>query len=71
MMAGCNKDGKIVTYEYSEGDLKLTLTKEYIIVDSCVGFNGFSQAHWIYNKTISRSDTVECKELMTRILERR
>ena len=67
MMAGC-KDGRRVNYEYSKGDLKLTLTRDYIIIDSCIGFNGFDQAFWKYNKTISRSDSVACRELLERLL---
>ena len=69
---GCKnkKDGRIVNYEYSKGDLKLTLTRDYIIIDSCTGFNGFAQASWTYNKTISRSDSVACRKLLERLLKK-
>ena len=70
IISGCKKDGRTVNYEYSEGDLKLTITRNYIIIDSCTGFNGFDQAFWIYNKTISRSDSVACRKLLERLLKK-
>lgn len=60
LLIGCTKEGRNVSYEYSEEDLKLTFTRDYIIIDSCTGFNGFGQAFWKYNKTISGSDTTAC-----------
>lgn len=63
--------GRDVNYETGKGDLKLTITKDYIIIDSCTFNNGFNQSVWEFSRTISRSDTVACKELMTRILERK
>ena len=67
MMAGC-KEGRTVNYEYSKGDLNLAFTRDYIIIDSCTGLNGFGKAFWKYNKTISRSDTTACRELLERLL---
>ena len=68
LLIGCAKEGRNVSYEYEEGDLKLTFTRDYIIIDSCTGFNGFGQAFWKYNKTISRSDTTACYELLEKLL---
>ena len=59
-----------ILYEYEEGDLKLTFTRDYIIIDSCAGFNGFGQSVWKYNKTISRSDTIACHELLEKLLKK-
>ena len=70
LLAGCSKDGRNVSYEYSEGDLKLTITRDYIIIDSCTGFNGFDQAFWEYDRTISKSDSVACHELLERLLKK-
>jgi hypothetical protein len=70
LLIGCTKEGRNVSYEYSEGDLKLTFTRDYIIIDSCTGFNGFNQAWWVYEKTISRSDSVACNELLERLLKK-
>ena len=68
LLIGCTKEGRNVSYEYSEGDLKLTFTRDYIIIDSCTGFNGFKRARWVYEKTISRSDSVACHELLEKLL---
>ena len=70
LLIGCTKEGRNVSYEYSEGDLKLTFTRDYIIIDSCTGFNGFNQVWWVYEKTISRSDSVACNELLERLLKK-
>ena len=70
LLFGCAKEGRNVSYEYEEGDLKLTLTRDYIIIDSCAGFNGFGQVVWKYNKTISRSDTTACHELLEKLLKK-
>lgn len=67
LLIGC-RDGRDVRYEYERGDLKLTFTRDYIIIDSCTGINGFNQAQWKYDKTISRSDTTACRELLERLL---
>jgi len=68
LLMGCIKDGRNVHYEYEEGDLKLTFTRDYIIIDSCTGFNGFDQARWEFEKTISRSDSTACHELLKKLL---
>lgn len=71
LLIGCSKDGRTVSYEYSKGDLKLTLTRDYIIVDSCIGINGFNQqALWKYSKTISRLDSIACHELLEKLLKK-
>lgn len=71
LVISCSGGGRNVNYEVKDGDLKLTITKDYIIIDSCTGTNGFDEPFWKFSRTISRSDTAACKELMTRILERR
>ena len=65
------RGGRDVNYRTEKGDLKLTITKDYIIIDSCSYNNGLNQSIWEFSRTISKSDTAACKELMTRILERR
>jgi hypothetical protein len=63
--------GRDVNYEVKDGDLILTITEDYIIIDSCIGNNVFNVPLWKFSRTISRSDTVACKELMTKILQKR
>jgi hypothetical protein len=63
--------GRDVNYEVKDGDLILTITEDYIIIDSCTGNNEFNQSIWEFSRTISRSDTAACKDLMTKILKRR
>lgn len=70
LLIGCAKEGKKVSYEYSRRDLKLTITRDYIIIDSCTGFSPFGVSLWEYNKTISRSDTIACRELLERLLKK-
>jgi len=70
LVISCN-GGRDVNYKTGKGDLKLTITKDYIIIDSCTFNNGFNQSIWEFRRTISRSDTTACKELMIRILERK
>ena len=67
MLVGCDT-GRNVNYKTGEGDIKLTITKEYIIVDSCTFNNGFGQSIWEFERTISRSDTTTCRELLERLL---
>ena len=69
LLIGCAKEGRNVSYEYENGNLKLTITKDYIIIDSCTGFSSFGVAYWEYNKTISRSDTTACRKLLERLLK--
>jgi hypothetical protein len=64
----CSAEGRRVKYEIDKGDMKLTITKDYIIVDSCSFINGFGQDVWEFNKTISKSDSTACRELLERLL---
>lgn len=68
IFTGC-KDGKTVNYEYSEGDIRLTITRDYIIIDSCTWFDGWGGAHWDDHKTIPRSDTIACQKLLDRLVK--
>jgi hypothetical protein len=68
LLFGCAKEGRSVKYEIDKGDMKLTITKDYIIVDSCSFINGFGQTVWEFNKTISKSDSTACHELLERLL---
>ena len=68
LFIGCSADGRRVKYEIDRGDMKLTITKDYIIVDSCSFINGFGQTVWEFNKTISKSDSTACRELLERLL---
>lgn len=68
LLIGCNEGGRNVNYKTGKGDIKLTITKEYIIVDTCAFNNGFDQSIWEFEKTISRSDTTACHELLEKLL---
>ena len=47
--------------------MKLTITRDYIIIDTA-NINNFGVAEWGFKKTISRSDSVACHELLERLL---
>lgn len=68
LLIGCSAEGRSVKYEIDEGDIKLTITKDYIIVDSCSFINGFGQTIWKFDKTISKSDSTACRELLEKLL---
>ena len=40
------KSGKNYRLPISEGDLRYTVTSEYIIVEECYACNGFGIPHW-------------------------
>ena len=48
--------------------MKLTITKDYIIIDTVSNINNFGVAEWGFKRTISRSDSVACHELLERLL---
>ncbi len=71
LLIGCSADGRSVKYEIDRGDMKLTITKDYIIVDSCSFINnGFGQPVWKFKKTISKSDSTACRELLEKLLKK-
>jgi len=69
ILFGCG--GKNVSYKLEEGDMKLTITKDYIIVDTVYDINNLGVAEWRFKGTISRSDTAAGKELMIKILQKK
>jgi len=66
LLFGCG--GKNVSYKLEEGDMKLTITRDYIIIDTVSNINNFGVAEWGFKRTISRSDSVACHELLERLL---
>ena len=69
VLIGCDT-GRDVNYKTGKGDIKLTITKEYIIVYYCTFNNGFGQSIWEFEKTISRSDSTACHELLEKLLKK-
>ena len=59
-----------MSYKLEEGDMKLTITKDYIIVDTVCEINNFSVAEWGFKGTISRSDSAACHELLDKLLKK-
>lgn len=66
LLIGCNYK-RDVSYIFKKGDIKLTITKDYIIVDT---FELDDVATWNFYKTINRSDSAACNELLEKILTR-
>ena len=50
--------------------MKLTITRDYIIIDTVSNINNFRVAEWGFKRTISRSDSVACHELLERLLKK-
>ena len=51
---------EIATVKLSQGDKRVTYTKDYIVIQECTGFNGFDEPFWkqieILNKR--QNDTI-------------
>ena len=51
---------EIATVKLSQGDKRVTYTKDYIVIEECTGLNGFNEPFWeqmeILNKT--QNDTI-------------
>jgi hypothetical protein len=51
---------EIATVKLSQGDKRVTYTKDYIVIEECTGFDGFNEPFWeqreILNKT--QNDTI-------------
>ena len=50
--------------------MKLTITRDYVIIDTVSNINDFGVAEWGFKGTISRSDSVACHELLERLLKK-
>ena len=50
--------------------MKLTITRDYIIIDTVSNINNFGVAEWGFKRTISRSDSVACNELLEGLLKK-
>ena len=68
LLFGCG--GRSVSYKLEEGDMKLTITKDYIIVDTVYDIDNFGVAEWEFRGTISRSDSLACHELLEKLLKK-
>ena len=68
LLIGCAQKGRDVFYNINKSDIKLTITENYIIIDTCAGLNGLDQIIWNFDKTISRSDSTACHELLEKLL---
>lgn len=70
LLLGCADRKRSVSYELEEGDIMLTFTKDYIIIDSLYWINNFGEPVWKFDKTVSRSDSAACNELLEKLLKR-
>ena len=68
LLIGCG--GRSVSYKLEEGDMKLTITKDYVIIDTVYDINNFGVAEWRFKGTISRSDSTACHELLEKLLKK-
>ena len=68
LLFGCG--GRSVSYKLEEGDIKLTITKDYIIIDTIYDINNFGVAEWGFKGTISRSDSAAFHELLEKLLKK-
>jgi hypothetical protein len=74
VMCGCvqsvgdTRTGKRMSVPIEKGATRLTITKDYIIVETCDGFNGFNQPFWRCDK-IMNNDSIHQEELISRLKE--
>jgi hypothetical protein len=57
LLLSCNK---IATVKLSQGDKRVTYTKNYIVIEECTGFNGFNEPSWEQREILNKSqnDTI-------------
>ena len=68
LLTGCAQRDRDVFYEINKSDIKLIITEDYIIIDTCAGLTGLNKIIWNFDKTISRSDSTACHELLEKLL---
>ena len=49
-----------------QGDIRTTETKHYILIEKCIGFNGFNEALWTFEDIICK-DTLAVKKLHEKV----
>ena len=51
---------KIATVKLSQGDKRVTYTKNYIVIEECTGLNGFNVPFWEQREILNKSqnDTI-------------
>jgi hypothetical protein len=51
---------EIATVKLSQGDKRVTYTKDYIVIEECIGFNGFNEPFWEQREILNKSqnDTI-------------
>lgn len=75
VMCGCVNSvgestlGKRMAVPIEEGATRLTITSDYIIVETCDGFNGFEIPFWKCDKILSMSNDSIQEELIRKIKE--
>lgn len=68
MLSGCFVNGrKEVNYKIEKGDLRITSTKEYLIIEKCMGYNSLGKPIWNFTETIGKKDRFGCYEFMENI----
>lgn len=64
---GSSSSGKRMPVPIEKGATRLTITKDYIIVETCDGFYGFEQPFWRCDKIMNNDSTRQ--ELIHKIKE--
>ena len=66
VLSGCNRVyvgnetvGDRACVPISKDDVRLTITKDYILVEKCNGINGFRQPWWICTEIVPNNDTIQ------------
>lgn len=61
--------GKRMPVPIEKGATRLTITSDYIIVETCEGNNGFEEPFWKCDK-IMNNDSIHQEELIRRLKEK-
>ena len=58
LLLSCGNE--IATVKLSQGDKRVTYTKDYIVIEECTSFNGFNEPFWEQREILNKSqnDTI-------------
>ena len=58
LLLSCGNE--IATVKLSQGDKRVTYTKDYIVIEECTGLNGFNEPFWEQREILNKiqNDTI-------------
>ena len=53
LLLSCGNE--VATVKLSQGDKRITYTKDYIVIEECTGLNGFNMPFWEQREILNKS----------------